>query len=536
MMLRLLSWMAWSVRAVKSFTPFFKRWRSWKAWRVPLLLILFLSLALPLPTHSDTVECPGQARLNVGGVARIAFAEVYEPSLSYSLRDFPGTEAQTIGDAAPGAALAVLRGPICVRNVRWWQVRTLSGEPLTGWAAETQGEAYALEPWQTLVDVPRLMPDGIDVLRINAQGLGRKLTHYPVASLADGGLSAFPAAEATPLQQAFTAAQRACPNLAHWLDVPDTERLAAYPSPDSTRLLLVRHLWRAAVGCDGTSTPRYGIDRLSLLEPDGEHILFDVPARAALTDLPAARDASTSAAASDPPNRVMGVFWSPDNVHALAWLRYGTRARLLLIDARNGSLRVLDDGAAPAWSFDGTHLAWLRTDGSATNLISAAPDNADRLTLILPGTLQYTDAPLVPTWNAAGTQFLACFQADNCRSVGVIDVSARRMLPLTVPVPQPAIARWLDDQTLLWLPGSGNVQPNTLVVMPIPAAGSIATPPHTLTLPMIAGSAASVIDALPFPGSSSVLLEMQATDGTLRYAVLDLQSGDLNTVRFMDSS
>ncbi len=499
-------------------------------WRTILLCILLLCLGLPLPTQSDAPQCSDPTRLSVGGTARTSYDPADQPSPARLLRDFPGDDAPARGSVPPGATLTILQGPECEHGVSWWEVQTLSGE--SGWTPETQanlpGNRYVLEPWQRLVDLTRPIPDGvaptgIALLRINMHGLGRWLTAFTPPVLANEGMEAFPDAEAAPLRQAFASVQQNCPERAGWVDLPATDAIMAFPSPDSTRLLLVRHWWRSVTQCNSTLTPRYGIDRLSLTDAQSDRLLFDLPAHADLSST-----TSTAVASADPPNRVIDVRWSPDNIHALAWLRYGDRSRLLVLDTYTGALTLLDDGADPAWSPDGSRVSWLRADGLVTNLISDTPDRlltvgTNRQTLTLPSTLQYIGAPLDPVWNSDGSRLMACVRADSCASVAVIDVPMRRTLPaLIVPASASLSARWvLADSALLWLPRSGG----DLITQTI-SDGTL----RTFGLNLADGERIS--NVYPFPGGDSVLIVIQTVTDVGHYVVLDLNSGTLSTVVF----
>lgn len=504
-----------------------------RRWRIIFLSVLLLSLGLPLPTHSDSSLCTDSTRLTVGGVARIAYRSGNQPSESQPLRDFPGEEALVLTNMPPGTTLTVLRGPVCIRDVRWWEVRTLTG--MTGWTPETRGNSESaipvLESWQLLVDLMRpipnnLMPSGLALIRVNVHGVARWLTAFTPSVPADGGLSSFPEAEAEPLRQAFAAAQQRCPAQARWIDRSVADSFSAFPSPDATRLLIVRHWWRAVSECDGSITPFYGIDRLSVIDSQGERVLFDLPGHVPAPDL-----SSTTGGDVDPPDQVIDVRWSPDNAHTLAWLRYGDRSRLLIIDADQSTSAFLDDGADPAWSPDGSRVSWLRADGTVTNLISDSPDRLSafgttRQTLALPSAFQYAHAIFDPVWNADGTRLVACVRADNCLSAAVIDVPLRRALPaLTVPVASPLAVRWaLDDSALLWLPQSGKF----LILQSI-SDGVL----RTFAPELMAGE--HITDVRIFPGGDTALIVVQPVNGTPRYTVLDLNYGSLTGVRFTDS-
>jgi hypothetical protein len=515
------------------------------------LLLLLLSLALPLPTHSDTLDCLDAARLAIGRLARVAYAPLPQISSARPLRDFPGSDAPVIAAIPPGESLLVMRGPVCLHSPQpanvnakpsidttrdydfWWQVQTSSGR--LGWMADTVADdttVPALEAWQSLIDLVRPIPDGVAVLRVNAHGLARWLTGYATPLPVDGGQSQFPMAELTPLLDAFAHAQRLCPQQAHIADPPPNARVAAYPSPDSTRLLLVRHLWRTAVLCDGSQTARYGLDRLSLIDPHGETVQFDVPAHAPF--VPLSGDSAQVNPFNPEPNQIASVIWSPDNIKAAVTIRYGHQTQLAVLDTRDGMLTFLDDGFGPHWAPDGLRLSWLRPDPNSqtVNLISAAPDNAARQTLTLPSALWYSDAPLPPVWNHDGTRLAVCVRVNNCASLAVIDVQGRRTLaPLPVPptsagsggsVAGVFAVRWaLNDSALLW------IAPDRLTLQAID--GTAARP-----LPVILNDSEQIVTVYLFPGAAteSALLVLQMPDGSLRYQLLNLRNAASGKVTF----
>lgn len=423
--------------------------------RALLFIALLIGVVLPLPTHGDSAECPGFARLGVGGIARVAYGQ----DTDATLHEYPQSDARDIGSVPQGTPLSVTRGPICAANTRWWQVRTLSGQ--SGWASESApGGSYALEPWQILVDMPQRSAAGFDIVRVNAHGLLRMLTHFDVPHLAGTVREVFPPHESAPLDQAFAATAHDCPDmlrrsdpLAASLSLPgdspaDLLSASAYIAPDATRLLIVRHLWRSLICCDGTRSLVYGIERVSLIDGGGEHAVFDLPANA---NWPGVHRADGAL------NRVVDVSWSPDNRRALIWLRYGDHDRLMMFDSHDGLLTSFDDGTYPVWTPGGTHLEWLRADGDRTNIILAQPDGFGRQTIALPADLQFTGAPLAPLWNSRGTWLAACERANQCASVVVMDVIGRQALPtLHVPLDHPAGACWVSgDTALLWIPRGG---------------------------------------------------------------------------------
>ncbi len=487
--------------------------------RTGALLLLLVGLILPLPTHGDNADCSGSAHLTLGGVARVAYGQTV-PAM---LREYPGLAAHIVGSAPQGTPLTVLRGPVCSENARWWQVRTLSGA--AGWTLDSAaGENQTLESWQILVDTIQRSANGFDITRVNDHGLMRALTTFPIDYIAGTVHSIFPPHESAPLDSAFDADLKNCPDQLQHSDplyadlMPPGESPAdfmaasAYLSPDAMRLIVVHHLWRTLIRCDGSYTPVYGIERVGLVSSDGEETLFDVPANA---DIPGT---SHSVGAF---NRVAEVHWAPDNHAVVIWLRYGDHMRTVLYDVDSKSVRMYENGMYPMWTPDSARLAWLYDDNGLTTLVSAAPDGSARQTLSLPNTLQVVNAPLAPIWNADGSWLLACDRVSNCAQVSPIDIDGRRALPaLSVPLRDPMLARWvLADRALLWLPRSGG----GIAIQPINGDA-------VRQISVVLAANERISDAAAFPGGQAALLTVQSSTHGARYLVLNLQTGSLTGV------
>src|SRR5262249_6142586 len=139
----------------------------------------------------------------------------------------------------------------------------------------------------------------------------------------------FPPSESQPLNLLLQDDLTRCPSVLQQAEpafaklksmgslLADTGQLDIYPSPDDSQVLIVRHLWRNLVDCGGKPSTYFGLDRLSLLGPDGEHPLLDFPLNAA-----APTYLDRYAASDGPHSRIASVQWSPDQEHVLLSIQY----------------------------------------------------------------------------------------------------------------------------------------------------------------------------------------------------------------------
>ena len=140
-----------------------------------------------------------------------------------------------------------------------------------------------------------------------------------------------------------------------------------YPSPDGTRLLVVRHLWQSAPACSSDPAARYGLDRLSLIGQSGEIALLDVLANApGPIYLDRFRYEPPSQGAR---SRIEGVWWSPDNTKAALQIRYADLSnpalpvftyKVMVYDLVSGTAADLGDGLHPSWDLTGERVQWFR--------------------------------------------------------------------------------------------------------------------------------------------------------------------------------
>ncbi len=121
---------------------------SRRAWLVKgLVCLAVLAAALPPLALAQDDPCAGlpPSRLEVGGVGRSILG------IPLNVRAQPATEAEQIGEIAPGGTFTVLEGPVCASGVRRWRVE--SGD-LVGWVAESVAQDYYVEPAQAPADPP----------------------------------------------------------------------------------------------------------------------------------------------------------------------------------------------------------------------------------------------------------------------------------------------------------------------------------------------------------------------------------------------
>jgi uncharacterized protein YraI len=104
------------------------------------------------PVADEAVTCPGAAptRLQINEQASV-FPEV--PRLN--LRADADIAAEVVGRIPGGTVVTVLDGPVCGPDIAWWQV---DFDGAVGWAAESRGNLYFMQPTTDVV-APPVTPD-----------------------------------------------------------------------------------------------------------------------------------------------------------------------------------------------------------------------------------------------------------------------------------------------------------------------------------------------------------------------------------------
>lgn len=103
--------------------------------------IFYLTESEPVETPSFTIDtsCPDMlpTDLQVGDRALVSHAEA-------KIYAVPETAATVIYQAAPGASLTLVGGPVCDEEFRWWRAQLSDGN--RGWIADGDTETRWLEP------------------------------------------------------------------------------------------------------------------------------------------------------------------------------------------------------------------------------------------------------------------------------------------------------------------------------------------------------------------------------------------------------
>jgi len=240
-----------------------------------VLLVAVLLVAAPLVniTSAQIDRCTGGApwRLVVGERARVL------PPAGINLRNTPGLNS-TILDILPGGAeIMVVSGPICAADYSWWQV---DYGLMRGWAAESFGEQYWLEPVITLdaqidslrLSVPQGLAESVETERVPAyidpdepslnEPPGRRfnLIGYPYGS----ALPMISAYATDSLEDMTGGAQEFLEALRERLENPSDDDFAPGLMPDIPGVRLVVSAQEAVIDfIDGA-----GLRRVIVLVPD----------------------------------------------------------------------------------------------------------------------------------------------------------------------------------------------------------------------------------------------------------------------------
>ena len=194
-----------------------------------------------------------------------------------------------------------------------------------------------------------------------------------------------------------------------------------------------------------------GLARMAAISPDGRYVVHvnDEKGQAALW-------VRQTAAASDvqiaPPSAVTydGVTFSPDGnfIYFVSYARGGSLGTLYRMPTLGGppTLIIEDVDSAPAFSPDGTRLAFLRGDMSTgvISLMTAGVSGDAVTTLAVPGEKQGF-VPETPSWSADGRTILVCGEEREFMTVMAVDAATGKVTEH---------ARWGLVHHVQWLPDS----------------------------------------------------------------------------------
>ncbi len=517
--------------------------------RVVVLTLVLIAIVLPLPMHGDNGDCSHALpiRLATGTTARIMFRS----AIGSVLRENPGERFRRVTTLRNGSLVYIASGPTCSDATQWWQVQTING--VLGWLSEGDEGAYQIEPWSTALDVPRRTASGFDLLRIRASdAAGSAVESFPLKPVAGSVSMVFPPSEWKPLEAVLNDDQARCPAVLKSAgDIrampADTGSVDVYPSPDGKQLLSVHHLWRSLPTCSATTSPLYGLDRINLIAPGVERTVLDIPAN---DSAPLYLDHFSYRPQDAANNRVVGVWWSPDNAHAILLIRYADLRdasaptflfKVQVYDVNADILTDLGDGLHPSWDVTGERVQWFRRvnarPGAPTEevLYTVNANGSDLRSIPLPNNLSFTPPqpytqPLLP-WNDNGKRVIGCAQSNNngCTAVATFDLADRAITaPIDIdPVLQSGGYRdvkWLDDYTLLWLPADP-------AAMTLYAQNILTGAVRPIRFKVSASMRLTLDDAKPFADGKSVLVTLRSGESSQNYVVVNVEAATVTAVR-----
>lgn len=431
-------------------------------------LILVVSL-IGLPTHPTATPASAQSacdglvapRLTIGGSARVT------SPYGLSLKNQPmtgaagATEVKLMGY---GSVATVLDGYRCNLGYIWWELSLPDGS--TGWAAEGDASGYFMEPTTVGLHLYQPNADGTQIAHyfVTPDGTAQRQGGFSIAPVTATPREAWQQVEIDRLGQALDSVHSRCPaRLAGTpfenLDLDGALSLALppleydfYPSPDGTRLLLVRHLHLRLPRCDTVVPERVGISRVSVLDASGtETPLFPFPQHGSV---PASEDRYAPGVPDSWNVYLDEVVWSPQGKYIAFVAAYRDqcsgqpcyRFQLYVSNLDTGQLYILGEGRHVGWTNGGEGINAFRLvtgdDGrQVAHLFTMRPDGTDRQEIWLPGGAVYvsdSQQGLGLPWNDSGTRVMVANAGMG--EVMLFNLSDRAFTPaVTVPdlMPQP---------------------------------------------------------------------------------------------------
>jgi hypothetical protein len=403
-----------------------------RAFLLVFMTAALIAATLPIPTRAQS-PCDGLVtpRLSVGGAARVTTA------YGLSLKDRAATGAAGSTEVAQmpyGTVGSVLEGPTCNFGYVWWKIELPN--KTTGWAAEgSSGSDYFMEPYTVGLHAYKTGADASRLTHyfVTPDGFGQVVGQFNIPPLTATPQTAWQQVEIDWLGQALDSVRQLCPGKLTGTDLGSAATLEdalllplppleynVYPSPDGSRLLLVRHQHLRVPRCDNVVPERVGISTVSVLDASGlETMLFPFPQHGSV---PESTDSYKGSEPTEWNVYLDEVVWSPQGKYIafVASYRYACnrqdcfRFHIYVSNLETGQLYLLGEGRHVGWSSGGEQINFFRlvtgTDGNqAAHLFTAHPDGTSRQEIWLPGGAVYVSAARLPLgfpWNDSGTRVM----------------------------------------------------------------------------------------------------------------------------------
>jgi hypothetical protein len=399
------------------------------------MILLIVLVALPLvgtatPARAQN-PCDGLVapRLIVGQAARV----ISPYGLSMKNRAATGAAGSSeVALLSYGTVVAVEAGSSCNYGYIWWPVHTADGS--TGWIAEGDASTYFAEPYTVGLHSFLRSGDGAQIAHyfVTPDGAAQLQGTFVVPPLSETPQQVWQQVEIDRLGVALETVKTGCPDrlagtplenatleTAVQLPLPTLD-YEYYPSPDGTKLLLVRSEHLTLPHCTSTVPEKIGMSRVSVLDANGqETVLFPFPQHGTV---PASEDSYQPGDPTPWTVWLSEVVWSPQGKYIAFVVTYQDlcqgglcyRYHLYVANLDTGQLYITGEGEHVGWTNGGDGLNMFRiiteADGARrAHLYSMKPDGSNRQEIWLPGGAVYV-SPTIKSlgfpWNEGGTRVM----------------------------------------------------------------------------------------------------------------------------------
>ncbi|MBI5959636.1 MAG: hypothetical protein HY866_12920 [Chloroflexi bacterium] len=511
-----------------------------------ILIVLTAGVIGPLaPAHAQNA-CDGLVtpRLTSGGAARV----ISQYGLSMKNRAATGAAGASELAVLPyGTTIALTEAYTCNFGYVWWPIRLADGT--TGFIAEGDASNYYLEPYTVGQHYYARSSDGAQIVHylILPDGSSELQNVFPITPASGTPSQLWQPVETAWLTKAFEAVKTGCPErlAGTGLENATNETVLTtalppldydfYPSPDGSRMVLVRHQHLVLPRCTSTVPERIGMSTVSIVEANGaERVLFPFPQHGTV---PGSQDHYKPGEPTPWIVSLDEVVWSPNGKYVAFVAAYQDlcqgalcyRYHMYISNLETGQLYVTGEGRHVGWSNGGETINYFRLitgDLNAQNphLYTMKPDGTNRQEVWLPGGARYVSdsrAPYGFPWNDGGTRVLV--GNAGIAEVMLFTLSDRSFTPpVGVPDLTPLANRLMvgligGEKTLLWATIRGEF-----------LTQSVSSGQWTKLTSEVASTGVAPRHVTPFPLVNRALIEM--VDGSAY--VLDLDADQLIPVRF----